>query len=187
MTYEVIIEETLKRAVCVEAETEQAAVEEVDRMIADGELVLTSDNRTDLVYKVAPMLEIRVVTPNTKVEWIRRILSIGVDEDITLQLNSHTFLWVDHFIEDENDILLIEVNKGMVEDCFGDKAIIFQEVLETYKLRLADLRTTVDTLLDVMDSYVKKEYKASDIIGGILGVTVVTGLLSFFSVLIALM
>ena len=186
MTYEVIIEEKLKRSVCVEADTEQAAVEEVDRMVSSGELVLNADDFTDRRYKVAPMYAASVVCPNRKDEWVRRILAIGTGEDMTLQLNRNTFMWVERFIENETDILLVEIDKGSIEDCDGEDITVFDEVKETYKLDLTDIRTCVDTLLDLLDCYVKPITNPVEVVKGVLGMAIGVGLISVFSVLLVL-
>lgn len=186
MTYEVIIEEKLKRSVCVEAETEQAAVEEVDEMVSSGELVLNADDFTDRRYKVAPMYAASVVRPNRKDEWVRHILAIGMGENMTLQLNRHTFMWVERFIENETDTLLVEINKGSIKDCDGEDVAVFNEVKETYRLDLMDIRTCVDTLLDLFDYYVKPITSPADVVRGVLGMAIGAGLILAFSVLLAL-
>jgi len=187
MTYEVVIQETLQRSICVEAETEQEAVEKVDEMVSSGELVLNADDFTDRKYKVAPMYAASVVCPNRKDEWVRRILAIGTGEDMTLQLNRNTFMWVERFIENETDILLVEIDKGSIENCDGEDITVFNKVKETYKLDLMDIRTCVDTLLDLFDYYVKPTTSPADVVRGVFGMVVAIGLLSTFSVLMSLL
>ena len=186
MTYEVVIQETLQRSICVEAETEQEAVEKVDEMVSSGELVLNADDFTDRRYKVAPMYAASVVCPNRKDEWVRRILAIGTGEDMTLQLNRNTFMWVERFIENETDTLLVEIDKGSIEDCDGEDITVFDEVKETYKLDLTDIRTCVDTLLDLLDCYVKPITNPVEVVKGVLGMAIGVGLISVFSVLLVL-
>lgn len=186
MTYEVSIKETLQRSICVEAETEQEAVEIADRMVSSGELVLTADDYIDREYEVSPY-SVRVVTPDTKSEWIRNLLSIRVNDNLTLQLSRHTFIWVERFIENGVDTLLVEVHKGYVDRIEGIEDVVFQKKCGVYKLDLSDIRKTVDILIELFDYYVKPIVKASDVVAGLLGMVVATGLLSTFSVLMALL
>ena len=185
MTYEVSIKETLQRSICVEAETEQEAVEIADSMISSGELILTADDYIDREYEVSPYT-VRVVTPDTKSEWIRKLLSIRVNENLTLQLSKNVFIWVERFIEDGVDTLFIEVNKGYVDKIGDIEDVVFQEECGVYKLDLSDIRKTVDILIELFDYYVKPIIKVSDVLTGVLGMVVATGLLSTFSVLMAL-
>lgn len=185
MTYEVSIKETLQRSICVEAETEQEAVEIVDRMILSGELILTADDYIDREYEVSPYT-VRVVTPDTKSEWIRNLLGIRVNDNLTLQLSRHTFIWVERFIADGVDTLLVEVHKGYVDRIEDIEDVVFQEEQGIYRLDLSDIRKTVDILIELFDYYVKPIVKASDVVAGVLGMVVATGLLSTFSVLMAL-
>lgn len=186
MTYEVTVKETLQRSICIEAENEQEAVQIADRMVLSGELVLTADNYIDRQYEVSPYA-VRVVTPNTKSEWIRKLLALRIDDNMTLQLSKSTFIWVERFIEKDTDILLISINKGYVDRIDEIEDVVFQEEQEVYKLDLSDIRKTVDVLIDLFDYYVKSIVKASDVITGVLGMVVATGLLSTFSVLMALL
>ena len=185
MTYEVSIKETLQRSICVEAETEQEAVEIADRMILSGELILTADDYIDREYEVSPYT-VRVVTPDTKSEWIRNLLGIRVNDNLTLQLSKNTFIWVERFVEDGVDTLLVEVHKGYVDRIDDIEDVVFQEECGVYKLDLSDIRKTVDVLIELFDYYVKPIIKVSDIAVGVLGMVVATGLLSTFSVLMAL-
>lgn len=185
MTYEVSIKETLQRSICVEAETEQEAVEITDRMISSGELILTADDYIDREYEVSPYT-VRVVTPETKSEWIRKLLGIRVNDNITLQLSKNTFIWVERFIEDGVDTLSIEVNKGYVDKIGDIEDVVFKEEQGIYRLDLSDIRKTVDILIELFDYYVKPIVKVSDVIAGVFGMVVATGLLSTFSVLMAL-
>ena len=185
MTYEVSIKETLQRSIRVEAETERAAIEAVDNIISSGELILTADDYIDREYEVSPYT-VRVVTPDTKSEWIRKLLGIRVNDNITLQLSKNTFIWVERFIEDGVDTLLVEVHKGYVDRIEDIEDVVFQEECGVYKLDLSDIRKTVDVLIELFDYYVKPIVKASDVVAGVLGMVVVTGLLSTFSVLMAL-
>ena len=185
MTYEVSIKETLQRSICVEAETEQEAVEIADRMVSSGELVLTADDCIDREYEVSPY-SVRVVTPDTKSEWIRNLIGIRMNDNLTLQLSRHTFIWVERFIENGVDTLLVEVHKGYVDRIEDIEDVVFQEECGVYKLDLSDIRKTVDVLIDLFDCYVKSIIKASDVVAGVLGMVVATGLLSTFSVLMAL-
>lgn len=186
MTYEVSIKETLQRSICVEAETEQEAVEITDSMISSGELILTADDYIDREYEVSPYT-VRVVTPDTKSEWIRNLLGIRMNDNLTLQLNRHTFIWVERFIEDNVDTLLVEVHKGYVDRIADIEDVIFQEKRGAYKLDLSDIRKTVDVLIELFNYYVKPIVKVSDVVTGVLGMVVATGLLSTFSVLMALL
>lgn len=185
MTYEVSIKETLQRSVCVEAENERAAIEAVDNMISSGEILLTADDYIDREYEVSPYT-VRVVTPETKSEWIRKLLGIRVNDNIILQLSKDTFIWVERFIEDNVDTLLVEVHKGYVDRIEDIEDVIFQEECGIYKLNLSDIRKTVDILIELFDYYVKPIVKTSDVVAGICGMVVATGLLSIFSVLMAL-
>ena len=185
MTYEVSIKETLQRSICVEAETERAAIEAVDNMISSGELILTADDYIDREYDVSPYT-VRVVTPDTKNEWIRNLLGIRVNDNLTLQLSKNTFIWVERFIEDGVDTLLVEVHKGYVDRIEDIEDVVFQEEQGIYRLDLSDIRKTVDVLTELFDYYVKPIVKASDVVAGVLGMVVATGLLSTFSVLMAL-
>lgn len=185
MTYEVSIKETLQRSICVEAETERAAIEVVDNMISSGELILTADDYIDREYEVSPYT-VRVVTPDTKNEWIRNLLGLRVNDNLTLQLSKDTFIWVERFVEDNVDTLLVEVHKGYVDRIEDIEDVVFQEECGVYKLDLSDIRKTVDILIELFDYYVKPIVKAADVVTGILGMVVATGLLSTFSVLMAL-
>lgn len=185
MTYEVSIKEILQRSICVEAETERAAIEVVDNMISSGEIVLTADDYIDREYEISPY-RVRVVTPETKSEWIRKLLAIRMNDNLTLQLNRHTFIWVERFVEDNVDTLLVEVHKGYVDRIEDIEDVVFQEEQGIYRLDLSDIRKTVDVLIELFDYYVKPIVKASDVVAGVLGMVVATGLLSTFSVLMAL-
>jgi hypothetical protein len=185
MTYEVSIKETLQRSICVEAKTEQEAIEIADRMMSSGELILTADDYIDREYEVSPY-RVRVVSPDTKNGWIRNLLGIRVNDNITLQLSKNTFIWVERFIEDGVDTLLVEVHKGYVDRIEGIEDVVFQEEQGIYRLDLSDIRKTVDILIELFDYYVKPIVKVSDVVVGVLGAVVATGLLSTFSVLMAL-
>ena len=186
MTYEVSIKETLQRSICVEAEDEQTALDIVDSMIENGEIVLSADDFVDRKYAVSSLCDIRVVKPEHKHTWVRRILSTELNENITLQLSHNMFLWVERYIENNVDTLPIEINEGHTEDFNGERIAVFGDSREAYKLDLNDIKTTVDTLLEVLDYYVKPIVKPSDIVAGAIGLVAATGILSVFSVLMAL-
>lgn len=186
-TYEITINEHLRRTVCVEADSLENAVAIVEQMIDDGEIILDSDDFYERKYSVSDYgYGFGVVTLGTKYDWIRTIMSLNTDEDLTLQINNKLFLWIERYQDGRSDTgsdtLRIELVKGFVDE---DGVNVFEETLETYEIDINNIRTIVDTLLDIFDAYVGKKLSATEIVAGVLGTVVATGILASMSVFAA--
>ena len=122
------------------------------------------------------MKEISVprVHESTKHEWVREILSIEEESDLTLQLSDDIFLWIERYNTKRDgsgeEILLVEVVKGHWErDVDGKYFNVFEKVIEKTYVPFMDVKLVVDEIIDVFDSYVCEPVTIHGVLTGLAG------------------
>lgn len=181
-TYVVTINENLKKKICVEAETPDKAIEEAESLIYDGKIVLNANDLCNISYNVFNMeTPALVVTEENKNDWIKTVLALGMDEDITLYLGRGMFLWIERYQDGKSDsgldTLRMELNRGRYEingtECYS----VFDEVVDTYEIDFNSMKTVIDILSDIFNNYVKPRVSGKEVVRSALGVAASCGLL----------